>query len=53
MVGYTHFYGATNTNNYVSYVLDHPSSGVVSPEHAQRWRLFPHGLQCHHTIPNA
>lgn len=37
----------------VSYVLDHPSSGMVSPEQAQRWRLFPHGLQCHNTIPNA
>lgn len=37
----------------VSYVLDHPSSGVVSPEQAQCWRLFPHGLQCHNAIPNA
>lgn len=37
----------------VSCVLDCSSSGVVSSEQAQCWRLFPHGLQCHNTIPNA
>lgn len=37
----------------VSCVLDCSSSGVVSSEQAQCWRLFPYGLQCHNTIPNA
>lgn len=38
---------------YHMYVIDHPSSGVVSTKQAQRWRLLPHGLQCHHTVFNA
>lgn len=37
----------------VSCLLDCSSSGVVSTEQAQCWRLFPHGLQCHNTIPHA
>lgn len=44
MVGYTQFHETTNTNSYMLYILAHPSSGVVSPEQAQCWRLFPHGL---------
>lgn len=34
-------------------VTDNPSSGVVSSEQAQCWRLFPYGLQCHNTISYA
>lgn len=42
-----------NKCSFVSHVIDHASSGVVSLEQAQCWRLFPHGLQCHHAVPNA
>lgn len=49
-----HFTEQWTPNSFlVSYVLDHPSAGVVSPEQAQCWRLFPYGLQCHNTVPNA
>lgn len=49
----TSIFSISVETSILTYVSDHSSSGVVSTEQAQCWRLFPHGLQCHNTIPNA
>lgn len=33
--------------------LDNPTFGVVPSKQTECWRLFPHGLQCHHTFSSA
>lgn len=53
MDGYINIFNFSGNQYFLTYVSDHSSSGVVSTEQAQCWRLFPHGLQCHNAIPNA
>lgn len=37
----------------VIFLIDYSAVGMVSSEQAECWRLFPHGLQCHHAFHHA